>query len=136
MRVFLDTNVLVSAFASRGLSADLLELVSLHHELLTGKEVLAEFERALRRKLRVPEARCIEAVESIASESTVVVDQAKPADCDADADDRRVLGEALAAGAEVFVTGDKALVELGSVGTMRILTPRQLWDALRQGAST
>jgi hypothetical protein len=34
LRVFLDTNVLVSAFATRGLCADLLELVLLQHELI------------------------------------------------------------------------------------------------------
>jgi hypothetical protein len=32
--VFLDANVLVSAFATRGLSAELLELVLLEHRLI------------------------------------------------------------------------------------------------------
>jgi predicted nucleic acid-binding protein len=45
VRVFLDTNVLVSAFASRGLCADLLELVLLEHDLVSGQTVLREFTR-------------------------------------------------------------------------------------------
>ena len=133
MRVFLDTNVLVSAFATRGLSADLLELVSLEHELLTGDSVLREFEKALRLKLKVPASRCAEAADSISSEAVLVARDAEPADCDADEDDRRVLGEALAAGADALVTGDSALVALGAVGSMRIVTPRQLWELLRKG---
>jgi predicted nucleic acid-binding protein len=59
-----------------------------------------------------------------------MVDQSAPIG-DADEDDRRVLGEAVAGGAAVFVTGDAALVELKTVGPMRILTPRQLWESLR-----
>ena len=54
MRVFLDTNVLVSAFATRGLCADLLELVLLQHELIVSRSLLRELERALRQKVKLP----------------------------------------------------------------------------------
>ena len=132
MRVFLDTNVLVSAFATRGLSADLFEVISIEHELATGRRVLKELWKALHGKLKLPAARCAEAIELVSSEAAVVVEEATPADCGADEDDRLVLGEAIACQAEVFVTGDRALVSLGTVGTMQILTPRQLWELLRK----
>ena len=48
MRVYLDTNVLVSAFAARGLCADLLEVVLLEHEFTLGRNVLSELGKALR----------------------------------------------------------------------------------------
>lgn len=128
MRVFLDTNVLVSAFAARGLSAEVLELVLLEHELISGRTVLKELQRALRAKLRLPAARCAEIVDFVSSETALVVDNARPADCKAQQDDRRVLGEAIAGGAEAFITGDAAL---GSVAAMPILTPRQFWERLR-----
>ena len=54
MRVFLDTNVLVSAFATRGLCADLFELGLPGHELIVSRAVLRELERALRQKLKLP----------------------------------------------------------------------------------
>jgi putative PIN family toxin of toxin-antitoxin system len=130
--VFLDTNVLVSAFATRGLSADLFELVSAQHELITGRTVLKELEKVLRLKLKVPQPRCSEAVESIASDAASIVEEASAAACDADEDDRLVLGEAIAGNAEVFVTGDAALVALGTIGALRIVTPRQLWDLLQK----
>ena len=47
MRVFLDTNVLVSAFATRGLCADVLRLILAEHTLVTGEVVLRELRRAL-----------------------------------------------------------------------------------------
>ena len=55
MKVFLDTNVLVSAFATRGLCADVLRQVLAEHELLVGERVLREVGRVLRAKLRVPQ---------------------------------------------------------------------------------
>lgn len=131
MRVFLDTNVLVSAFAVRGLCADLLEVVLLEHELATGRAVLRELAKALRAKVKLPAPRGAEIVEYIATESIVVVENASRASCDADEGDRLVVGEALVADAEAFVTGDAMLVALGSIEEMRIVTPRQLWDLLR-----
>ena len=131
MKVFLDTNVLVSAFATRGLSADLLELVLIEHDLITGRNVLKELERVLRSKIKLPAARCAEIVDFVALEATTVVEKAIAADCAADEDDRTILGEAIAGAAEAFVTGDAAVAALGEVGGMRILTPRQLWEALR-----
>jgi hypothetical protein len=42
VKVFFDTNVLLDAFATRGLCADLFAHVLLEHELLTGEFVLRE----------------------------------------------------------------------------------------------
>ena len=47
MRVFLDTNVLIAAFATRGLCEDVLRTTLSEHDLIIGTQVLAEVERAL-----------------------------------------------------------------------------------------
>ena len=132
MKVFLDTNVLVSAFATRGLSADVLEVVSIEHDLITGSAVLDELRGVLSRKLKLSDARCAEVIDLIVSEALEVVQEARLAECAADEADRRVLGEAVAGGAEVFVTGDAALVDLERVAGMQIMTPRQFWEALQK----
>jgi putative PIN family toxin of toxin-antitoxin system len=131
VKIFLDTNVLVSAFATRGLSADLFDLVLIEHEFITGRAVLGELEKALRVKIKLPAARRAEILEFVAGEAEFIVEDAPEADCDADSDDRRVLGEAIAGQADVFVTGDAAVTELRKLGGMRVLTPRQLWEVLR-----
>jgi predicted nucleic acid-binding protein len=51
----------------------------------------------------------------------LLVDKAEPARVKADADDARVLGEALAGQAEVFFTGDAALLKLGAVDALRVV---------------
>ena len=62
MRVFLDTNVLVAAFATRGLCADVVRLTLAEHELLVSPTVLQELTRALVGKLHVPEQTTHEVV--------------------------------------------------------------------------
>lgn len=52
-----------------------------------------------------------------------------PADI-ADPDDIPAIASALAGDANIFVTGDKALLELGKIGSMVILSPRQLFERL------
>ena len=46
-----------------------------------------------------------------------------------DAEDNKILECALAAGADIIVTGDKHLLELGKFRKTRILTPRRFFDS-------
>ena len=131
MRIFLDTNVLVSAFAGRGLCAEVLELVLLDHELITGRKVLRELEKALREKVKLSVARSTEIIDFVSNEATQIVDKAEPAQLDIDDADALVVGEALAGRAELFVTGDAALLGLAVAEPLKVLSPRQLWEALR-----
>ena len=133
MRVFLDTNVLVSAFASRGLCAEVLELVLLDHDVIIGRTVLREFEKALREKVKLPAVRSAEIVDFVSSEATQVVGKAEPAIVNVGAADALVLGEAIASHADLFVTGDAALLRLAALGALEIVSPRRFWEVLRAG---
>lgn len=132
MRVFLDTNVLVSAYATRGLCADVLRAVLTEHELLTAEVVLQDLERILTRKIRLPD----EAVGDILGflrEAHVEPRPARAAELPIrDADDAWVLASALAAGADVLVTGDPHLLDVADlVPRLRIVTPRGFWEMQR-----
>jgi len=50
-----------------------------------------------------------------------------------DADDARILAEAVAGGADVVVTGDRDLLDLADRSPLRIVTPRVFWELLRAG---
>ena len=130
MRVFLDTNVLVSAFASRGLCADLFELILLEHELVIGAQVLIELRRSLRQKIKLPAGRCDEIIEFLREDASTLVESANPVTAAVDDDDALVLGEAIAGHAEVFVTGDAVIQRLAEIDQMKILSPRGFWDYL------
>lgn len=131
MRIFLDTNVLVSAFSTRGLSADVLNLLLAEHQLVLGEAVLVEFSRVLRNKLKVPSKTTKEAVAFLRANAVVISDAPALGVAVRDPDDEVVLSEAVAGLAEVLVTGDNDLLELEAPAPLRILSPRGFWESLR-----
>jgi uncharacterized protein len=131
LKVFLDTNVLVAAFATRGLCGDVLRTILAEHELILGEVVLSELRRVLTKKLRVsPEG--LRAVEAVFEGITPVPKPKKPSSLDIrDPADRWVLATAEAAGADVLVTGDDDLLSVAGESVIRIVSPRAFWELLR-----
>ena len=132
MRVFVDTNVLVSALATRGLSADVLRLILAEHELVTGEVILTELARVLERQFGAP-PDLIRSALGMLKEHTVVPRPAEPAPVPTtDPDDRWVLASAMAGEADVLVTGDRDLLDLGDEAPLPILAPRGFWELVRR----
>lgn len=130
MRVFLDTNVLVSGFATRGLSADVVRLVLADHDLLTSDDVLAETRRVLREKLGVPAGTVSDIEKLLRHHHVEPTPEAGPPVPVRDPDDEPVLAAAIAARADVLVTGDNDLLDVADqVKALRIITPRGFWEA-------
>ena len=129
MRVCFDTNVLVSAVATRGICADLMNLVLAEHEVVLGETVLSELKRVLERKVRVPKATTAELDAFLRQRATVISASRQAPEGALDAADAAVLAEA-AAGSDVLVTGDRQLLELPRP-PIPIVSPRGLWDLLR-----
>ena len=135
MKIALDTNVLVSAFATRGLCADILNLVLAKHQLVVGVTVLAELNRVLRQKIRVP-TEIVKELDVLLRREAIVVGKTKALSVTIrDKSDVPVLAEAVAGSAEVLVTGDRDLLEITGKLPIRILTPRGLWEQLRNDAA-
>ena len=129
MRVFLDTNVLVSAFATRGLCSDLLRLVLTSHELVLGEAVLDEVSRALRGKLGLPDP-IVHSIETLLRSFHIepTPKEAAPVSI-RDSSDRAILVSALKAGADVLITGDQDLLVVAKeVSGVRIVDPRTFWQ--------
>lgn len=134
IRVCLDSNVLVAAFSARGLCSDLLAHVLSEHHLVVPDAVRDETLRILSEKFRLSSAalssvvavidRC-EAAPALGASSPVPV---------RDPDDERVLAEALGAGVQILVTGDKDLLEVAEQSPIPILSPRAFLMLTRGGA--
>jgi uncharacterized protein len=133
VKVFLDTNVLVSAYATRGLCADVLRLVLAEHDLLTGEVVLGELERILSGKIKLPSSLVQETIALLRQHHV----EPKPADVlpidIEDPDDAWVLASAVAAGADVLITGDPHLLKAAEQAKqLRIVGPREFWEMHRR----
>lgn len=133
MKLFLDTNVLVSACTARGISADLVRSILAEHELLTGEVNLEELQRVLRDQFHVSAER-LTAVEAELRAHTVVARPTHPSAMPVrDPDDQWVLASAIAAGADLLVTGDQGLFEVAGQAPVPIVDPRGCWERLRGG---
>jgi putative PIN family toxin of toxin-antitoxin system len=130
LKVFLDTNVLVAALATRGLCADVLRLVLVHHELVTSAVVVKELQPVLSEKIRLPDegvARVRELLEAFITPA--VAGHEGPPLSIRDESDVAVVRSALAASVDVLVTGDRDLLEADL--PIRVLSPRAFWELLR-----
>lgn len=129
MRVFLDTNVLASALMGRGLCRDLLDRLAIDHEVLLGAPVREELDRVAADKLRVPSPlrawmnRALDEFTQVAAAPSVPPGIPDP-------DDAPIIACALTGRADLFVTGDKALLAVKTVRGMPIVSPRECWETL------
>ena len=131
MRVFLDTNVLVSAFTTRGICADILTVILSEHELLIGESILEELPRVLRGKMRMAPQIIEEALIFLRQEGAVVTAESIPElRVIRDPDDRQIIAEALAGGADLVVSGDRDLLDVAEELPIEVVSPRGFWEKL------
>jgi len=130
VKVVLDTNVLLAAFATRGLCEALFVVLLQGHEIVFSEYILTELRRHLDAKLKMSK-RQIRDIEQLLRDSCTPV---SPIEITVpglnDLDDLPVLGTAVACGADALVTGDAELLGLLMIREIPILSPRQLYDSL------
>ncbi len=133
MRVLPDTNVLVSAFATRGLCPDVLRHVIADQDLLVAEFVLGELLPVLRKRIRLPE-RSVGEIEAFLRGYEVVPKPKHASDVKIrDPDDAWVLASAIAGKADVIVSGDPDLQVLGRRSPIPVMSPREYWTAVSGG---
>jgi len=136
LRVFLDTNVLASAFGTRGMCADVLQLILDKHELLTGELVIEELRRALSTKFGMP-ADIVKGYERFLRGYHIEPRPPHLPDLDLrERNDLIVVGSAINAKAEILITGDKEMLALKKKPKdLRIIDPREFWNLTARTAA-
>jgi putative PIN family toxin of toxin-antitoxin system len=129
--VFLDTNVLISAFAARGLCADLMRLLLVEHEVVTGEVNVVELRRVLTKRFKATAAQ-VDVIAQLLRDQTVIPKPAALLSLKVrDPDDAWVLASAVVGGADLLVSGDQDLLVLANRAPLPILSPRDAWSRLR-----
>jgi putative PIN family toxin of toxin-antitoxin system len=127
VRVVLDANVLISAFASKGLCAELFRDVLASHQLFLSDYLLGEVHRNLVGKLGVPEPIARD-IRDLLAGLVVCPGEQPPVDAPIrDPDDVPVVSFALAVGADVLVTGDRDLLDVASELPLAVVLPRAFY---------
>lgn len=127
MKVFFDTNVLLSATVFPGLCEELVAQCADRLAVLTSALVRDEAHAVLARKF--PHMADAPEVFDTAWRAAVCIDDVPEP---ADDNDARLVAAALAAGADLFVTGDGRVLAWKSAGALRIVSPREAWVILFQ----
>ena len=129
MRVFLDTNVLASAFGTRGLCADLLQVILGKHELVTGEVVIEELRRVLIRKFDTRAVKVNDVERFLRGYHVEPRPRQLPNLNLSERSDLMVVGSAIGAKAEILITGDREILDLKKKPKgLRIASPREFWN--------
>lgn len=128
MKVVLDSNVVIAAFASRGLCSDVFELCLYEHSVVLSRSLLQEIHRGLRNKVKLPQSLADSIRRFLSSEAEIVTPARVPKDSCRDPSDNKVLGTAVASKADAIITGDEDLLVLRQFRSIPILSPREFWS--------
>lgn len=130
MRVFVDSNVLIAALATRGICADLLRLLLVEHQLLASKSVFRQVRAALIDRLGLPRAMADQVTPFLRERARVCEPRLPAVRTRAESEYDQILGAALGGQADVLVTGDRALLAIDDRASVRITDPRGFWELL------
>ena len=114
MKVVLDTNVLIAAFATQGLCHALVELCLDQQEIILSQEILQEVAKALEKKLKVPSKVIKDTIDYLKEQSSVQKLRLPQKRISRDPSDDHVLALAEQSGADYIITGDEDLLSLGA----------------------
>jgi putative PIN family toxin of toxin-antitoxin system len=135
VRVFLDTNVLVSAILTRGLCRDLLRSALEDHNAVVSRLVVDELMHVLRDKLGISDSD-LEMVLMTLESVEVVKDQGAVLEITGlDSNDEAILAAAHAAKADVFITGDQGILAESHRLPIDVVSPREFMELTSQADS-
>jgi uncharacterized protein len=130
MKVFLDTNVVISAIATRGLCADVFRSVLEFHELIVSEALVGEIEKVLRDKMGAPKDLLADTLWLMQQDAHLSSAEPQIQLLLKDKADIAILSAAINGGAEVFITGDKEIPDLKTIANLEILSPRDFWEKM------
>ncbi len=131
MRVVFDTNVLYSAFATKGFCEEVLDETAGECVIIWSNPLREEFESVLARRHKIG-AGTRAALAAYVDLCEFVEPEALPKRVCRDQHDDVVLATAVAGKADVIVTGDDDLLVLKSFRGIKILSPRSFLELLGQ----
>ena len=128
MRVILDTNVILAAFAGRGLAHALFELCLEKHEIIISEHILSEVQRNLRKKLKMPAEKVQMIIQYLKEFCTISAYRRLDKMVCRDPDDVKILGLSEVANPDYIITGDLDLLTIKEFHSIPIITPREFWE--------
>jgi putative PIN family toxin of toxin-antitoxin system len=131
VKIVLDSNVIIAAFAARGLCNALFESCLGNHDIILCEEILSEIANNLKRKIRLPDDVIHQILLLLKSHATLVTPQKVNIKACRDKKDLMALGSAIAGKVQYIISGDKNLLSIGKFKDIKIVDPRTFWGVMR-----
>ncbi len=128
MKIFFDTNVLVSGFIGRGHVFDVVQDCIYSHEIYYTDFVLNEFKSVLKSKFSLSQSSIANNIKTIKRHLTHGISALSAETICRDKSDNQVLADAYVNKVDVILTGDKDLLILKSYKKICIIPPSQYWS--------
>ena len=129
MKIFLDTNVIISAFITHGHAIELLEYCMINHKIYTSEFIIEEVKKNLKTKFEYRDEEIGEVINFIKSNFINVGKYKKLKEIvSRDLDDDDVLAAAVFEKVDCIVTGDKDLLIIKNYKNIKVLSPRDFWS--------
>lgn len=132
MKIVLDTNVLIAAFASRGLCIAIFELCADRYDIVVSEFIFSEISDFLLNKFKVPHHTISSIIEYLENSSIVLEYTPLQESLCRDKTDDEILALAERACADYIITGDKDLLVLKKYKHTEIVGPRDFWELAKQ----
>lgn len=128
MKIILDSNVIISALTTQGLSSRVLDLCIDKHVIFISSWILDEVTRILSNKFKIESEKLTRIRNFIKSASFNIEPKGKkPSQC-RDEDDNKILHLAKHVHADLIITGDEDLLILKTYKYTKIINPRQFME--------
>ena len=133
MNIVIDSNVIIAAFATRGLCASVFELCLDRYNIIISNHILSEVSKALHKKIKLPGGK-IALINNFLNESCVISEYEEGlVGVYRDNDDNKILALCFKNIVDYIVTGDEDLLIIKKFNDTMIVNPRQFWEIVRKG---
>lgn len=132
MRIVPDTNVIIAAFAARGICSEVFEVLLSEHRILLSRQIISEVQKNLKNKLQLPQSIIDEITDYLLLSSEITGTVELDESLCRDKNDIHILSTAISGEADMIVTGDEDLLTLKRFRGIDIVSPRQFWEKLKK----
>jgi uncharacterized protein len=132
MKIVLDSNVIVAAYAGRGLCSSLFELCLDRYEIIISDYILSEVYRALHEKIKIPKDKTSMIIDYLKEVCVVSKYEKLSGKVCRDRNDDDIIALALSNDVRYIITGDKDLLDMAKFKSVKMLSPRDFWGIARE----
>ena len=132
MKIVLDSNIIVAAYAGRGICNSLFELCLDRYIVIISEFILSEVQKALHDKLKIPQKK-VKIIIDYLKEFCIVSAYTKITEniC-RDKNDNDIIALAISNEVDYLITGDNDLLILKKYKHVKIISPREFWLIIKE----